>query len=510
MTSHAVDVEKLNTLVEINAWINESYADLDALLVHILESAMRLVKCEASSLLRVENEQTLKFKVALGPAGVKVMSIPVAVKGSIAGWVVENDKSLIINDVSSDPRFSSGVQEKTGYITKSMTVVPLRVKQTCIGVIELLNKENGIPFDEDDLSILELLSVQAGIAYQNAATYRQARNEIHELENALAARSEFHKFIAADPVMLDLIKVIEQIAATNSSVLILGESGVGKELVAEHIHLKSARCSKPFVRVNCAALSEQLLESELFGHVKGAFTDAVSDAAGRFEAADGGTLFLDEIGEFPLNVQAKLLRAIQNRSFEKVGSSKTVRVDVRIIAATNRNLEEMVKKGTFRSDLYFRLNVLPVQVPPLRQRRNDIEALADFFRKKFSVETKKNFSGFSDSALHLLHTYSWPGNIRELENSIERACVLGKPPLIYAEDLRLTAVENTAVQSFDLRAHADKQKGDMSLKTALFDFKRAYVINVLEQTGWNQTEAAKLLDVQRTYVCRLLNELKIR
>lgn len=506
MTPNAIDVEKLNTLVEINTLINGSYFDLDALLVYILEAAMRLVKCEASSLLLVENTDTLKFRVALGPAGVKASAIPVAVKGSIAGWVVENNESLIINDVAQDPRFFGAVQEKTGYVTKTMVAVPLRFEKKCIGVIELLNKDALVPFNRDDLAILELLSVQAGIAYQNASAYRQARTEIRELETAISSGGEFHQFVAADTSVLDLFKVIEQVAETNSSVLILGESGVGKELVAERIHLKSPRCSKPFVRVNCAALSEQLLESELFGHVRGAFTDAVSDSIGRFENANGGTIFLDEIGELPYNLQAKLLRVIQTRSFEKVGSSKTITADVRIIAATNRDLEAMIKQGTFRSDLFFRLNVLPITVPPLRRRQGDIEPLADFFRKKFSIETKKNFTGFSEDALRLLHTYSWPGNIRELENSIERACVLGTPPLIEAANLRINTAE--LAESFPLFANTGGKPA--ALKDALFRFKKEYVTNVLEQTGWNQTEAAKVLDVQRTYVSRLMHELSIR
>ena len=506
MTPNAIDVEKLNTLVEINTRINANYFDLDALLVYILEAAMRLVKCEASSLLLVENADTLKFRVALGPAGVKALAIPVAAKGSIAGWVVENNESLIINDVAQDPRFFGAVQEKTGYVTKSMVAVPLRFEKKCIGVIELLNKDALVPFNRDDLAILELLSVQAGIAYQNASAYRQARTEIRELETAISSGGEFHQFVAADASVLDLFKVIEQVAETNSSVLILGESGVGKELVAERIHLKSPRCSKPFVRVNCAALSEQLLESELFGHVRGAFTDAVSDSTGRFESANGGTIFLDEIGELPYNLQAKLLRVIQTRSFEKVGSSKTITADVRIIAATNRDLEAMIKQGTFRSDLFFRLNVLPITVPPLRRRQGDIEPLADFFKKKFSVETKKNFTGFSEEALRLLHTYSWPGNIRELENSIERACVLGTPPLIEAANLRINSAE--LAEGVPLRVNTGGKPAP--LKDALFRFKKEYVTNVLEQTGWNQTEAAKLLDVQRTYVSRLMHELSIR
>jgi len=299
--------------------------------------------------------------------------------------------------------------------------------------------------------------------------------------------------------------VIEKASQTNSSVLILGESGVGKELFAEQLHLKSQRAKKPFVRVNCAALSPQLLESELFGHVKGAFTDAASDRKGRFETANGGTIFLDEIGEIPIDLQVKLLRVIQARAFEKVGSSETISVDVRIIAATNRNLEQMVAQGKFRSDLYYRLNVLPLYIPPLRERKDDIEPLAMFFCRKFSVETKKDFIGFSEGALESLHSYFWPGNIRELENSIERACVLGKPPFIHTEDLRLNFKNHS-----DIQEDAEVMHGDRTLKTALYTFKKKYVTKILEETRWNQTEAGKILGVQRTYVSRLMNELDIR
>lgn len=506
MTSKAIDVEKLNTLIEINALINSSYSDVNALLVYILESAMRLVECESSSILLVNKaDNMLRFEVALGPKGVEAKGIPVSRVGSIAGWVVENNQSLVIDDVPTDPRFFSLVQEQTGYITKTMIAVPMRVDNNCIGVLELLNKTGGNSFTQNDLEIIELLSIQASIAYQNASTYRLARHEITVLQNAITSGPEYHTFIAKSRVVLDLLQVIDKASQTNSSVLILGESGVGKELFAEQLHLKSQRVKKPFVRVNCAALSPQLLESELFGHVKGAFTDAANDRKGRFETANGGTIFLDEIGEIPLDLQVKLLRVIQARSFEKVGSSETISVDVRIIAATNRNLEQMVSQGKFRSDLYYRLNVLPLYVPPLRERKDDIEPLAMFFCRKFSVETKKDFIGFSQDALDALHSYYWPGNIRELENSIERACVLGKPPFINAQDLRLN-IKNFTESIDDFKI----SNGDRTLKTALFTFKKKYLTKILEETSWNQTEAAQILGVQRTYVSRLMNELDIR
>ena len=501
----AIDIEKLNTLIEINSLINSNYSDVNALLVYILESAMRLVECESSSILmHNETDNTLRFEVALGPKGLEAKGIIVAREGSIAGWVIDHNKSIIINDVSNDPRLFTKVQDQTGYITTTMIAVPLRLENACIGVLELINKKEGKSFSEADLQIIELLATQASIAYTNAKAYTQAQKEISVLQTAVQAGPEYHTFIAESKEMLDLLSVLDKAADTNSSVLILGESGVGKELIAEQLHLKSSRKKKPFIRVNCAALSSQLLESELFGHVKGAFTDASKTRIGRFEAADSGTIFLDEIGELPLDVQVKLLRVIQSKTFEKVGSSSTQKVDVRIIAATNRNLELMVAEGKFRSDLFYRLNVLPLTVPPLRVRKDDIKSLALFFCKKFSAETKKDFTGFTKEALHSLYSYYWPGNVRELENSIERACVLGKPPLITEDDLRL----QTQTKS-ELSKNLNIDLVDKTLKSALNTFKKEYLTKILEETNWNQTEAAKILDVQRTYVSKLINDLQI-
>lgn len=512
MASNAIDVEKLNTLIEINTLINSNYSDINALLIYILESAMRLVKCESSSILLFnKSDNMLHFSVALGPKGSVVKDIPVVRSGSIAGWVVEHNQSLIVNDVFNDPRFYSGVQDQSGYETRTMIAVPMRVKNECIGVIELLNKADFNSFTKNDLQLIELMTNQASIAYQNADAYLQARNEIRVLHNAVTAGTEYHTMIAESPVVKDLLSVIEKVALTNSSVLILGESGVGKELFAEQLHIKSNRNQKPFVRVNCAALSPLLLESELFGHVKGAFTDAVSERKGRFESADGGTIFLDEICELPLDLQVKLLRVIQSRSFEKVGSSKTITVDVRIIAATNRDIEAMVKEGAFRSDLYYRLNVLPLYIPPLRQRKEDIEPLASYFCRKFSDETKKNFTGFTTEALNVLYNYYWPGNVREFENTIERACVLGKPPKICAEDLRLSNLsEKFHTRNEPILVDTENGADDKTLKKAVNSFKKAYVTKILNETSWNQTEAGKILGIQRTYVSRLMNELQIR
>jgi Nif-specific regulatory protein len=241
------------------------------------------------------------------------------------------------------------------------------------------------------------------------------------------------------------------------------------------------------------------LESELFGHVKGAFTNAVANRMGRFEMADEGTIFLDEIGDLSLALQSKLLRVIQEKSFEKVGSDTTVTVNVRILAATNKDIEKQVEKSEFRSDLYYRLNVLPIYIPPLRQRLDDIPELASFFLSKFMRETKRHFDGFSDEALDAMLTYDWPGNVRELENCIERACVIGKNKLIQREDLLLKT-------GIDI---AESAQGDRNLKNAINVFKANFIRKVLDENEWNQTETSKALDIQRTYLSRLLKELDI-
>jgi Nif-specific regulatory protein len=494
-----IDVQKFNTLIEINALINSNYTNIHSLLTMILESATRLCEGESSSILMADQKsRELHFEVALGIKGAEVKKFTLKFGEGIAGWVVENNKSIIVNDVIHDKRHQSAIPELIGYSTKTMLAVPMRSKDVCIGVIELLNKKDGRYFSQDDLEWLELLANQAAIAVQNARSFEQAREEIESLQDQIKTDKGYHTMIAKSPVIMEKIDIIDRLAKTDSSALILGESGVGKEIFAEQIHLRSLRAKAPFVRVNCAALPEGLLESELFGHVKGAFTGAIQTRRGRFELADGGTIFLDEIGDLPLQCQAKLLRVIQQKTFEKIGSEVSITVNVRILAATNKDIEALVEKGEFRRDLYYRLNVLPIYIPPLRQRLDDIPALAEFFLKKFTRKTKKQFEGFSNEAMEAMLSYSWPGNIRELENSIERACVIGRNSLIQKEDLFLKTGSEAGVN-----------EGDRNLKTAINVFKAHFIHKALEENHWNKTETAKALDIQRTYLSRLIKELNI-
>ncbi|MDR1950542.1 MAG: sigma 54-interacting transcriptional regulator [Spirochaetaceae bacterium] len=496
-----IDVQKFNTLIEINTLINSNYSDVRGLLTRILDSATRLCEGEASSLLLVNRENgELYFEVALGAKGAEVKKYTLKPGEGIAGWVAMNNKSIIVNDVENDKRHLAAISDEIGYPSKTMMAVPMRIKDECLGVIELLNKKNKKYFSQDDLEWLEIFANQAALTIQNARSFEKARDEINLLQEQITADQGYHTLIAKSPVILEKLEIINRIAKTDSSVLITGESGVGKELFAEQIHLRSPRSKGPFVRMNCAALPEGLLESELFGHVKGAFTSAITSRRGRFEIADGGTIFLDEIGDLPLTLQAKLLRVIQQKTFEKVGSDVSVTVDVRILAATNKDIETLVERGEFRNDLYYRLNVLPMHIPPLRQRPEDIPELAAFFLKKCTRKVKKHFDGFSDAAIEALLSYSWPGNIRELENCVERACVIAQNRLIQREDLFLERSGGSSPK---------EEPGNRNLKTAINVFKAHYIKKVLEENRWNQTEAAKALDIQRTYLSRLLKELDI-
>jgi Nif-specific regulatory protein len=382
-----------------------------------------------------------------------------------------------------------------------MLAFPVRVKNTCIGVFELINKNGGKPFDQEDLEWLEIFANQTGLAIASFRGAEKTRNneELPDYANRKDNPHEYHTLIAKSPIIREKLEIIDRVAKTDSSVLILGESGVGKELFAEQVHLRSPRKNKPFVRVNCAALPEGLMESELFGHVKGAFTNAINTRPGRFEQADGGTIFLDEIGDLSLVLQAKLLRVIQERSFEKLGSDITLTVDVRILAATNKDIEKQVEQGEFRSDLYYRLNVLPLYIPPLRQRPDDIPELADFFLRKYMKETRKRFDGFSKEAMEIMLSYSWPGNIRELENCVERACVIGKNNLIMGDELLLNSSTIPMLSDVGVR----------DLKSIINVFKAQYIRKVLMENNWNQTETARALDIQRTYLSRLIKELEI-
>lgn len=322
------------------------------------------------------------------------------------------------------------------------------------------------------------------------------------LKDKLSKKFNFENIIGKNRKMQELFELIRDIAKTNSTVLIRGESGTGKELIANAIHFNSDRIEKPFVKVNCAVLAENLLESELFGHVKGAFTGAIKDKVGRFELAHGGTIFLDEIGDISPNMQLKLLRVLQEGEFERVGGNETKKVDVRILAATNRNLEEAMKSGNFRQDLYYRLNVIPLDVPPLKERKDDIPLLVTYFLEKFSVDFKKQIRAVDDEAMDYLQTYDWPGNIRELENLMERAIVLNKSGILTVKDFPISVPSAETEEEININF-------DNDLTGVVDNFEKKIILKALRENNFNKLRTAEKLGIHRSTFMSKLKKYEI-
>lgn len=373
----------------------------------------------------------------------------------------------------------------TAYGTVSTAVEAMRA-----GAYDYILK----PFD------LEEMKAVVGRALAMQKLLRQSRYLQEELE----AKYQFEDIIGKSPRMQAVFKLISQVAPTKSTVLISGDSGTGKELIARAIHFHSPREKEPLIVVNCAALPETLLESELFGHVKGAFTGAHRDRRGRFELADGGTIFLDEVGAMSLNLQAKLLRVLQEKEFERVGGTGSIPVDVRIIAATNQDLKKVIEEGTFREDLYYRLNVVPIHLPPLRERKDDIPLLAYHFLRRYSQELKKDIKEIAPEAMELMLNYNWPGNIRELENAIERAIVLGTGERLSADTLPLPLANGPALGKTAANLSYQEAK-----KEVLQSFEKSFFSKVLSKAGGNVSQAARLARLDRKNLYQKMKELNL-
>ena len=339
---------------------------------------------------------------------------------------------------------------------------------------------------------------------EKALEHRRLKYEIDYLRHTQQDIYDFNRIVGASGALQRVLDIVRKVAKSNTTVLIRGETGTGKELIAGAIHHNSNRATRNFVRVNCAALQENLLESELFGHEKGAFTGADRQRVGRFEQADGGSLFLDEVADMSANTQAKILRVLQEHEFERLGGTRTLRADVRVIAATNRNLTDMVSAGLFREDLYYRLNVVSVEMPPLRQRKEDIPELAGFFVRRFSGELRKKIAGIEPGAEKLLKRYNWPGNIRELENTMERAILLTEGPIITSDDLRLGELSTTSSQ-----AEAAPVVRIPPTGIPLEDIERQAVIEALNMSSWIQKDAAELLAISPRVMNYKIKTLKI-
>ena len=355
------------------------------------------------------------------------------------------------------------------------------------------------PFELDDIASL----VQTGLEHKNL------KEENRLLRQQLKTKYKFDNFVGSSPEMMSVFELIEKVADTDSNVLILGESGTGKELVARAIHYNSRRSNMPLVTVNCAAIPEELLETELFGHIKGSFTGANATKLGKFDAANGGTIFLDEIGDMSLKLQVKILRVLQERRFEPVGSNKTHEVDVRIIAATNQDLEKAVAEKRFREDLYYRLNVIPIRIPPLRERKSDVPLLVQFFVQNFNRENSKGVEGFSKGAMAILQSYSWPGNVRELENFVERSVILKSNGLVEDSDLPPQVSAGRTAHSAASDVQIEQFTDGVSFKQAIEDFETRLIVKALEATNWNKNKAAELLGLNRTTLVEKIKRKQI-
>ena len=380
---------------------------------------------------------------------------------------------------------------------RSVLAAPIVALARTLGVMYLDSRGPSEPFHEDHLELAGSVGAILGLALENARRLEWLETENLRLQEAIGIR---HEMVGGSPRMREVYQFVSKVAPTDSTVLIRGESGTGKELVARAIHHNSRRADMPFLAVNCAALSETLLESDLFGHEKGAFTGAYAEKRGKLELADRGTVFLDEVGEMPPACQARLLRVIQEREFERVGGTRAIRSDIRLIAATNRDLKAAIERGTFRTDLYYRLNVVSVTMPPLRDRREDIPLLASYFVGRHGKKARRRVSGIAREALACLQAYDWPGNVRDLENAIERAVVLGSTELILAEDLPEAVLESLPTGTRPIGGYHETIRNE----------KMKVMVSSLEQAGGSFTEAAKLLGIHPNYLHRLVRNLNLR
>jgi Nif-specific regulatory protein len=500
---HSV-IDKFSSLLDISRRMN-SEKNFDELLQIITTEAAKLVDAERATIFLLDKDKGELFtKTAIGIDN----TIRFDARLGVAGAVLISGQKMIVEDAYRSPLFYPSIDSNTGFQTRNILSVPLRnAKRDIIGVFQVLNKKTG-KFQSEDEQFVEALALQAGIALENLQAYSQLESRQHELlvENQHLRKEVEERFTSKSMLgttskLHDIRSIIERTAETSVSVLITGENGTGKELSARAIHYMSPRKNKPFVAVNCAALPETLVESELFGIEKGVAT-GVERRVGRIESANGGTLFLDEIGDLSLSAQAKLLRVLQEREVEWVGGRKPVPVDIRLVAATNKELKEEIRQNRFRQDLFFRLNVIHIHMPPLREVRTDIPLLATHFLRKQAKEIGRQTESFSQDALKALMAYNWPGNIRELENEVKRAVVLARGRQIEVDDLSDTLREEQ-LQTPDAKGQDNGDK--KSLKDRVTVLEIQMIRDAMAQTDNDRRRAARILGLSHQ---GLINKLK--
>ncbi|QER41910.1 GAF domain-containing protein [Thermodesulfobacterium sp. TA1] len=440
------------------------------------------------------NTKDLKITVAYGLTEEQIKRGRYKIGEGVVGRVFETGEPMVIPNIGKEPLFLNKTGARIEKDNISFLCVPIKLGDEILGVLSVDRIfDQGIDFSED-LRVLEILATLFAqmIKVYNLLYEEKKKREFFERE--VKKKYQFHNLIYSSEPMRQIIKICEKIASTKAPVLIQGESGTGKELIAKAIHFNSDRADKPFIAINCAAIPESLLEAELFGYEKGSFTGALTSKPGKFELANGGTLFLDEIGDLPLSLQAKLLRVLQEYTFERLGGTKPIKVDIRIISATHKNLQELINQGRFREDLYFRLNVVNIYIPPLRERKEDILVLTEHFLDQLSQKYKKNVK-IAKETLKIFLEYPWPGNVRELENVLESLVILSDEEFITPEHLPEGFKSCQTSQSISITKEQTSQ--NISLKQEIEEEEKQRIISALKACKFNQTQAAKLLGMTR-------------
>lgn len=465
----------LNTTLESILYSLESHLELQRGTIALLDPSDEIIYIKVAHGMSEESKRMGYYRIGEG----------------ITGTVVQSGEDVVVPDISKDPRFldKTGTRSAKKGVRIAFFCVPIKQDAQTIGALSV---DREVKPNDDFDSIVRLLSIISTMIAQAVklnklveSDRRRLQDENARLRSELKSKFNIHNMVGTSNVMQDVYRLIEQVSNSNATVLIRGESGTGKDLVAHAIHYNSIRSAKPFIKVNCTALPETLLASELFGHEKGAFTGAVDRKLGRFELANGGTIFLDEIGDFSLNLQVKLLRVIQFKEFERVGGHETIKSNVRIVVATNKNLEEEIRNGLFREDLYYRINVFPIYLPPLRERKNDVMLLADHFLEKYANENQKSIMRISTPAIDMLTSYHWPGNVRELENCIERAVLLCNEDVVRSEHLP------PSLQMVKERENQEK----LTLSEKVENLEREEIVDALKKTAGHQRNAARELGI---------------
>jgi transcriptional regulator with GAF, ATPase, and Fis domain len=496
---------RLETLHRVGKLVH-SEIDLDVVMSLALDAVLEVTGAERGFLVLVERGR-LATKVARNIDLGALTGEDAVLSETVVRRVVDERAPLLIRDAAEDERFKQAVSVVDLHL-HSVLCVPLTLDDEVTGAIYIDNRTAGGIFSADDLDLMTRFAEFIAIAIRNATVVQDLARSQEALLRELRATHRFEEIVGTSRGIVEVLDLVSKVAESDVSILLLGESGTGKELIARATHANSGRSREPFVCINCAAIPEHLLEAELFGHEKGAFTGAVKARRGRFEAADRGTIFLDEIADMSPSLQAKLLRVLQDGRFEPLGSNEVREVDVRVIAATNRDLERLVREGTFREDLYYRLNVVEVRLPPLRERKEDIPLLVDHLLRRLASQTGSSVKSIGRRTLQAMMAYDYPGNVRELENIVKRAVVLAKGSAIALDDLpgKVRGVAAPGTERPPVTRGELRHEREAARKTAVAEVERAFVIEAMRRSGGNVARAAAAAEMDRRQFYRLLKK----